>query len=48
MMPHMLERKLQVPIGAPPRLLEDIEAYSALVELQSKLVATAPWFQQLA
>lgn len=48
MMPHMLERKLQVPLGAPPRLLEDIETYSALVELQSKMGATAPWFQRLA
>lgn len=48
MLPNMLERKLQVPLGTPPRLLEDIESYSALVELQNKMGASAPWFQRLA
>lgn len=48
MLPNMIERKLQLPSGAPPRLLEDIESYSAFVELQNKMGATAPWFQRLA
>lgn len=48
MMPNMLERKLQLPAGAPPRLLHDIETYSALVELQTQLGASAPWYQRLA
>lgn len=48
MQPNMIERSLQLPTGAPPRLLEDIETYSAFVDLQNKMGAIAPWFQRLA
>ena len=48
MMPNMLERKLHLPTGMTPRLVEEIEAYSAFVELQNKMGATQPWFQRLA
>ena len=47
MQPYMLERKLQIPLDAPPRLLHDIETYSALVELQSKLGSVSAWYQKL-
>lgn len=43
-----LERLLRIPPDMPPRLIADIEAYNALVALQERLVATAPWYQRLA
>lgn len=43
----MFERKLQLPEDAPPRLLHDIETYSALVEFQAKMAGTAGWYQKL-
>ena len=46
-MPFSLERKLQVPPDAPPRLLEDIHAYSAFVDMQSKMAGTSSWYQKL-
>jgi hypothetical protein len=48
MLPYTSERKLQVPTGAPSRLLEDIQTYSAFVDLQNKMGNAAPWFQRLA
>lgn len=48
MTPLTLERRFALPPNAPPRLIEDIEAYSALVDLQNKMGATAPWYQRLA
>lgn len=48
MLPMTLERRVQLPHNAPPRLVEDIQAYSAFVELQEKLAASAPWYQKLA
>lgn len=48
MLPYTIERKLQLPLEAPARLLEDIETYSAFVDLQSKMGGTSPWFQRLA
>ena len=48
MMPQTFERRFQIPPNAPPRLIEDIEAYSALVDLQDKMGSIAPWFQRLA
>ncbi|HET6403858.1 MAG TPA: hypothetical protein VFH78_04370 [Candidatus Thermoplasmatota archaeon] len=48
MLPFTLERSFRLPTDAPPRLLEDIESYSALVELQHKMSASAPWYQRLA
>ncbi|HEX2021731.1 MAG TPA: hypothetical protein VHH36_03410 [Candidatus Thermoplasmatota archaeon] len=47
-MPFSVERKIQVPAGAPPRLMTDIQAYSAFVEFQSKMTGPASWYQQLA
>ena len=47
-MQQMLERTLQIPHDAPPRLLHDIEAYSAFVEMQSKMTGHASWYRQLA
>ncbi|HUR68519.1 MAG TPA: hypothetical protein VM370_04675 [Candidatus Thermoplasmatota archaeon] len=46
--PTTLERRFQLPQDAPPRLIEDIQAYSALVDLQDRMVHSAPWFQRLA
>ena len=43
-----VERKLHIPAGAPPRLIEDIESYSAFVALQGKMTGHASWYQQLA
>lgn len=43
-----LERRLQLPANAPLRLVEDIQAYSAFVELQAKMVGPASWYQNLA
>lgn len=46
-MHNTLERRFQLPPNAAPRLLEDIQAYSALVDLQNKMSNSAPWFQRL-
>lgn len=46
-MHNMLERRFQLPPNAAPRLLEDIQTYSALVELQTKMSTSAPWFQRV-
>ena len=43
-----IERRVHVPTDAPPRLVEDIEAYSALVEMQAKMVGPSAWYQRLA
>lgn len=42
-----LQWRLQVPADAPVRLVEDIETYSALVEMQSKMTGTSSWFAKL-
>lgn len=41
------ERRLQIPLDAPARLVQDIETYSALVEFQAKMGGTAGWYQKL-
>lgn len=41
-----VERKLQVPLDAPTRLLHDIETYSALVDLQTKMTGSHSWWYQ--
>lgn len=46
-MQFSVERRLQVPLDAPPRLLHDIETYSAFVDLQSKMAGTSWWYQRL-
>lgn len=43
-----VERRIQIPVDAPPRLVSDIETYSAFVELQSRMGGASPWYQQLA
>ena len=45
---HTIERRFHVPVDAPPRLIRDIQAYSAFVELQAKMVGPASWYQKLA
>jgi hypothetical protein len=49
---HMMhidfERRFRLPPNAPARLIEDIETYSALVDLQNKMGSSAPWFQRLS
>ena len=44
----IFERKFQVPANAPPRLIEDIETYSAFIELQERMRSSAPWYQRLS
>lgn len=46
-MHNMLERSFRLPANAHPRLRDDIEAYSAFVDLQNKMGSTQPWFQRL-
>lgn len=48
MIPQIMERSLQLPLNAPPKLLEDIQNYSAFVELQQKLSASQPWYLRLS
>lgn len=43
-----VELRLQLPLDAPPRLADDIAAYSALVALQAKMTGPSCWYQQLA
>lgn len=43
-----VERRIVVPVNAPARLVEDIQAYSALVELQSKMTGSSSWYSKLA
>lgn len=47
-MHNVLERRFQVPANAPPRLIEDIETYSAFIELQERMRSSAPWYQRLS
>lgn len=47
-MEFMVERTLQVPPGASPRLVADIEHYNAFVELQARMSGPASWYQRLA
>ena len=42
-----LEMRFQVPADAPARLVEDIQTYSALVEMQSKMNGPSAWYQKL-
>jgi hypothetical protein len=42
------ERRLSVPMDAPPRLVEDIESYSAFLEMQSRMTGSSSWYQKLA
>lgn len=43
-----LERRVSVPPNAPQKLVDDIETYSALVEMQSRMTGPASWYQKLA
>ena len=47
-MQYMTERSLQIPLDAPPKLVRDIESYSALVEMQAKMGSVSPWFMKLS
>jgi hypothetical protein len=47
-MPQFTERRFQIPNDTPPRVVHDIETYSALVDMQSKLRNMAPWYENLA
>jgi hypothetical protein len=43
-----VERRFSIPPNAPPRLLEDIQTYSAFVDYQSKMSGPSLWYQKLA
>lgn len=42
------ERRFQLPADAPRKLVEDIESYSAFVEMQARMTGPAFWYQKLA
>lgn len=42
------ERRVQIPEDAPMKLVEDIESYSAFVEMQARMTGAAFWYQKLA
>lgn len=42
-----VERRFLVPPDTHPRLVEDIETYSAFVDMQAKMTGTASWYQKL-
>lgn len=51
--PHMhnspsVERTISLPFDAPVKLVEDIQAYSALIELQSKMSGASAWYAKLS
>lgn len=43
-----VERTISLPFDAPLKLVEDIQAYSALVELQSKMSGASAWYAKLS
>lgn len=43
-----LERRFHVPEDAPEKLVEDIERYSAFVEVQSRMSGPSSWYQRLS
>jgi hypothetical protein len=46
--PFSVERRIVVPVDAPQRLVEDIQNYSALIELQSKMTGASAWYSKLS
>lgn len=42
-----IERRFYVPADAPAKLVENIEEYSAFVEMQSKMMGPSAWYQRL-
>lgn len=42
-----VERRFQVPLDTPQKLVEDIETYSAFVEMQGKMNGPSSWYQKL-
>lgn len=47
-LPAFVERRFQIPSDTPERVVEDIETYSAFVDMQTKLKSLAPWYESLA
>lgn len=43
-----LERRFWVPENAPAKLVEDIQRYSAFVEMQAKMSGPSSWYQRLS
>lgn len=43
-----VEKRFQVPLDTPQKLVDDIETYSAFVDLQARMSGTAYWYQKLA
>ncbi|HWH07873.1 MAG TPA: hypothetical protein VNX21_01650 [Candidatus Thermoplasmatota archaeon] len=43
-----LERRFQVPLDAPEKLVEDIRRYSAFVEMQARMSGPSAWYQRLS
>jgi hypothetical protein len=47
-MDTMIEARIPLPAKAPRRVLEDIAHYNALVSLQNRMSASAPWYTRLS
>lgn len=43
-----IEWRFSLPADAPAKLVEDIEAYSAFVDFQSKMLGPSSWYQRLS
>lgn len=43
-----VERRFHLPHDAPAKLMEDIEHYSALVELQAQMMGASAWYKKLS
>lgn len=42
------ERRFYVPPDAPAKLIEDIQEYSAFVEMQTRMSGASAWYQRLS
>lgn len=42
-----IERRIQLPVNAPEKLVMDIETYNALVDMQAKMLGASAWYQRL-
>lgn len=44
----VFERRFYVPEDAPAKLVQDIQEYSAFVEMQAKMSGPSAWYQRLS
>jgi len=47
-MDTVFEARLDLPKTAPARVLQDIATYNALVAMQNRMSASAPWYTRLS